>query len=244
MRVAYIMALVLGFSSAANAANLNLLEKDDFDEYGMHFEVIQDPFEKLNRAIYSFNKGLDTVALEPISKVYKKVVPDFAKNRVNDFFVNLSEPVSMINHLLQGNGEGFFQSFSRFLVNSTLGLLGTMDIAGLNGVKKMNTGFADTMANACITSGSYVVLPILGPSSTRDTFGLVLDSVSDPFNYILHKDATLSLKGLQIVHNRDKYAQYLKDIKDLSFDEYTMVKSTYSQKQRKLKNCKPGKNNA
>lgn len=238
-RILLNILIIIAFSLNAFASNL----KEDYDEFGVNTASINDPLESINRGFYQFNKTIDSLILEPTSKFYKAILPNYLKDRVDNAFVNMSEPVSMINHLLQGNFNGFLHTFSRFLVNSTVGIFGIMDVAGSNGMKVYKVTFSDTMVNSCISSGIYLVLPILGPSSARDGFAKIVDSASDPFNYsyVMNSEVNMSLKGLLIVHNRDKYSQYIKDVKDLSFDEYTMVKSIYAQKQKKLNNCKIGK---
>lgn len=143
-----------------------------------------DPYENFNRSMLAFNLALDEAVLEPVSKGYTAVTPEYGRDRVSDFFQNLREPVTLVNDILQGEGERASQSGFRFVLNSTLGLAGLFDVASYNGLDAHKEDFGQTLATWGVDSGPYLVLPILGSTNPRDLFGLGVDSaLLTPTNY-------------------------------------------------------------
>ena len=130
-----------------------------------------DPFESLNRGIYSFNTVADNVVLRPTAKAYKSVVPRPARIGVGNFFANLGEPLNLVNNLLQGKGDAALTSGYRFIVNSTVGVLGVFDIAKLQSIERRHEDFGQTLAAWGVRPGPYLLLPFVGPSNLRDAIG-------------------------------------------------------------------------
>lgn len=143
----------------------------------------RDPYESFNRKMFAFNDGVDRVALKPAATAYKKVLPQFVQTGVNNFFGNLSDLWTGTNNLLQGKGKDGVNDFARFGLNSTLGLLGVLDIGSDVGLPKHNEDFGQTMGAWGVPSGPYLMLPIFGPSTVRDTAGIPLDIAADPWAY-------------------------------------------------------------
>lgn len=143
----------------------------------------RDPFEGYNRAMFKFNDTVDQVALKPVATAYKTVTPSFVQTGVGNFFGNLADVWSAVNNLLQGKGEAGLQDVVRVSMNSTFGIFGLIDIASQAGVPKHSEDFGQTLGWYGVQSGPYVMLPLLGPSTVRDTVALPLDITGDPWRY-------------------------------------------------------------
>ena len=143
----------------------------------------RDPLEGYNRAMFKFNDTVDQAALKPVATAYKKVTPSFVQTGVGNFFGNLSDVWSAVNNLLQGKGEAGLQDVVRVSMNSTFGIFGLIDIASQAGIPKHNEDFGQTLGWYGIQPGPYVMLPLLGPSTVRDTVALPLDMTGDPWRY-------------------------------------------------------------
>ncbi|PLY43559.1 ABC transporter [Janthinobacterium sp. ROICE36] len=143
----------------------------------------RDPLEGYNRAMFKFNDTVDQAALKPVATAYKKVTPSFVQTGVGNFFGNLSDVWSAVNNLLQGKGEAGLQDVVRVSMNSTFGIFGLIDIASQAGIPKHNEDFGQTLGWYGVQPGPYVMLPLLGPSTVRDTVALPLDITGDPWRY-------------------------------------------------------------
>ncbi len=143
----------------------------------------RDPLEGYNRAMFKFNDTVDQVALKPVATAYKTVTPSFVQTGVGNFFGNLADVWSAVNNLLQGKGEAGLQDVVRVSMNSTFGLLGLLDIASQAGIPKHSEDFGQTLGWYGVQPGPYVMLPLLGPSTVRDTVALPLDITGDPWRY-------------------------------------------------------------
>ena len=139
--------------------------------------AVYDPLEPFNRGVYNFNTVFDRYVFLPVIDAYRFVVPQFARNRIHDFFKNLTELRNAANGILQGRPEVASRAIIRFLVNSTVGLLGTFDVATKAGVSQHSEDFGQTLGWWGLGDGPFLVLPILGPSNVRDTTGLVGDTI-------------------------------------------------------------------
>lgn len=143
----------------------------------------RDPFEKFNRAMFSFNDTVDTYALKPAATTYRKVLPGFVQTGVSNFFGNLADIWTGANNLMQGKGADGLSDLTRVALNSTFGILGLFDIASEAGLQKHNEDFGQTLGAWGVSSGPYLMLPLLGPSTVRDTAALPLDIKADPWAY-------------------------------------------------------------
>jgi len=191
-----------------------------------------DPLEDLNRPIFEFNQALDQNLLEPIAISYRDNTPESIKKGINNFFSNLGEVSTLANQILQFKVEDSFITFSRFLLNTTIGLAGIFDPASELGLNKKDEDFGQTLGVWGVPEGPYFVIPILGPSTLRDTAGLYVDMTSD-MNLINNLDtngeiAATSIKAV------DKRVELLPatDLINRAFDPYTTMRSSYLQKRR------------
>lgn len=146
--------------------------------------TIADPYQDFNRSAFAFNQGLDKYAIEPVAKAYGTVTPSFLRDRVSDFSRNLGEPVTFVNSALQGEGTRASDTVFRFIMNTTVGLLGIWDPAAKVGVPAHNEDFGQTLAVWGVPSGPYLVLPLLGPSNPRDALARVVDQAFQPLTWI------------------------------------------------------------
>lgn len=190
-------------------------------------EVNVDPWEGFNRAMFSFNDGLDTYALKPVSQGYKAVMPDMAEKGVSNFFENLADVGTMINNLLQGKFENAGQDLARISFNSTFGLAGLIDVASPMGIEKHEEDFGQTFATWGADSGPYLVLPFFGPATVRDGLGMIPDSLVDP---VRHVDDNGARNALYVTRVIDQRAQLLESEKLISGDKYTFIRDAYLQK--------------
>lgn len=143
----------------------------------------KDPFEGFNRSMFAFNDAIDKAALKPAATAYKKVLPSFVQTGVSNFFGNLSDVWTGVNNLLQGKGKDGASDIGRVALNTTVGILGLFDVASEAGLQKHNEDFGQTLGVWGVPSGPYLMLPLLGPSTVRDTAGLPLDIKADPWAY-------------------------------------------------------------
>jgi phospholipid-binding lipoprotein MlaA len=190
-------------------------------------EVNVDPWEGFNRAMFSFNDGLDTYALKPVSQGYKAVMPDMAETGVSNFFENLSDVGTLINNILQGKFSSASQDLARISFNTTFGLGGLIDVATPMGIDKHEEDFGQTFGYWGASSGPYLVLPLFGPATVRDGLGMIPDSLVDPVRYVDDNGARNALYVTRVIDNR---AQLLEAEKLISGDKYTFIRDAYLQK--------------
>lgn len=198
-----------------------------------------DRWEKSNRKIYAFNKKIDKFALKPTANVYRSTVPTAARHGITNVYNTYNEPLNFLNAVLQGKIKQAFRSVDRFMINATIGIGGIADNATDLGRPEEPEDWGQTFAAWGIESGPYVMLPLLGPSTLRDSFGLGFDFVVHPSDFV--RNATLSPSilwragqiSLRIVNLRDRVSEQGGDaILADSLDEYTLVKSAYLQRRR------------
>lgn len=191
-----------------------------------------DPLESYNRAMFEINEGIDTVLLRPIAQGYRFITPEYARKGISNALRNLGEPVVMLNALLQADFDRFFTSGWRFILNSTLGFAGVYDFAGeYGGLPYRREDFGQTMGVWMDdTDSTYFVLPILGPSTLRDTFGRVVDTFGDPWRYGLQSEERIAIAVMEGISKREELLDPLDELKRTSFDPYSTIRSAYQQR--------------
>ena len=192
----------------------------------------QDPLEGYNRAVYSFNDAVDRTVLKPTATVYKNVVPGFAQTGVSNFFGNLSDAWSSINNLLQGKGEAGATDFGRVAVNSTFGIFGLLDIASEAGMPKHNEDFGQTLGKWGVPSGPYLILPLLGPSTVRDTAALPADIGGDIWKYKEPANWRNIGAAVRIVDTRASLLDASGMLDDAALDRYEFLRDGYLQRRQ------------
>ena len=219
------------FASESDQVNT---QPDDFETSKVEDEIY-DPFEPVNRAIFSFNNVADRVVLEPVAKGYKKL-PSPIQSGISNFLSNLRAPLVVVNQLLQGQGENAIQSSGRFIINSTVGLLGIIDVAEKIGIEEKEEDFGQTLATWGVGDGFYIVLPLFGPSNIRDTSGMLITMVTDPINAYAVSEGEAWLVPMRTAANavdqRSKIIDEVNALRDNSVDYYAAVRSSYYQNRK------------
>ena len=187
---------------------------------------INDPFEDLNRDIFVFNEKLDEKILKPTALVYRKVTPQFARTGVTNFFNNLEEIDTTINQVLQGEIKYAFNDAGRFVINTTIGLFGLIDVASKMGLEKHEEDFGQTLGFWGVSSGPYIMLPFLGPSNPRDLLSRPISSFLSGTFAMEDNDVKFTLVGIDALETRER----LLDAETLIIgDKYMFVKDAYVQ---------------
>jgi phospholipid-binding lipoprotein MlaA len=191
-----------------------------------------DPWENWNRKVYAFNDGLDQAVVKPVATVYRDAVPELLRTGVSNFFGNIGDIGSAVNHLLQGKiGSGLEMGF-RFLTNTVMGFAGVLDPATEFGMLRRNEDFGQTLAVWGVGSGPFVMLPLLGPSTVRDTFGLVADRQVSASNLAASSGDALAITSLEIVELRASLLDATKLFDQIALDRYSFLRDGYLQRRR------------
>lgn len=188
-----------------------------------------DPWEPFNRKMYTFNSALDTAVLRPIAIGYDKVMPDPLQRGVGNFFHNLKSPVTIVNLALQGKFKDSLKGTGRFLLNSTVGLLGFIDVASKAGIPDYDEDLGQTLAVWGYENSRYLVLPFFGPSTIRDGFGTGLDSYIDPVSYAAREKDEYAPMIFSLIHTRASLLPQEALLED-AFDPYVLVRDAYLQR--------------
>ena len=189
-------------------------------------EEINDPFEDLNRDIFIFNEKLDEKLLKPAALTYRKVTPQFARTGVTNFFNNLEEIDTTINQVLQGEIKYAFNDAGRFIINSTIGLFGLIDVASKMGLERHEEDFGQTLGVWGFDSGPYIMIPFLGPSNPRDLLSRPISSFLSGTFAMEDNDVKITLVGIDALETRER----LLDAETLIIgDKYIFVKDAYIQ---------------
>ena len=198
-----------------------------------------DPLEGMNRAIYSFNEVVDGSILKPVAKGYKAIMPNLAVKGVNNFYNNLRDIVTVANDLLQLKIEHAAHDSGRVLVNSTVGILGLIDIHSMSGGERRKEDFGQTLGHYGIGHGAYLVLPFFGPSSLRDGVGLATDTLLiDPIGYVYDVRTRNQLRIVQLVDKRAELLHSSDLLGSASLDPYAFQRDAYIQYREALVNDK------
>ena len=193
-----------------------------------------DPFESYNRAMFSFNDGLDTYLLKPIAEGYDAALPNPIKTGVTNFFSNLGDIFVILNDLLQFKFTQALEDTGRFIFNSTFGLYGLIDVATPMGLEKHNEDFGQTLATWGVADGPYIVLPFLGSRTLRDTTDIFAEIQVNPL-YDIEKDETLyGAIFLQTVDLRYRLLKASNIAEQAAVDKYSFIRDAYLQHRKNL----------
>lgn len=228
----FVLLLLLCFSACSTQ---NLAPEDN------------DPIETVNRGVFWFNDKVDIYLLEPVAKGYDFVVPDPAQTGISNFINNLETPIRLCSDLIQLKFEQFGVHLARFVVNSTVGLLGFIDVAKTQGLEPHYEDLSTAFASLGIPEGPYLVLPFLGPSHVRHAVGRTANGFIHPSNYLslyfdnaVHSTTAdaiaLGYTGLEVIHTRAQLIDAIETAKESSLDYYAFVRAAYFQRRRSLVN--------
>lgn len=239
--------MAIALCGALTACSTSKDVNHNLSRSGYNAAEIYDPLEPLNRAIFTVNGVIDNVVFRPVTQVYRAILPQMARDSIQSFLRNLRSPVDFANNLLQADMEGAGHVLARFLMNSTVGVVGLIDVAETKGYEYRREDFGQTLAVWGAGEGPYVVLPIIGPSNVRDTVGLVVDTVTDPItinNYKTDRDwAQYTRTGLTIVDTKARLMDPMDEIRQNSLDYYAAIRSIYTQfRNAQIQNRATGQN--
>ncbi|MBP7189334.1 MAG: VacJ family lipoprotein [Thiopseudomonas sp.] len=216
-----LMAGCLSLSHSVVAA-----DADDYDDNWDDFGANEDPWENTNRAIFRFNDAVDRWALKPIAKGYQKITPDVVEDGIHNVFRNVGEVKNLANNVLQLKLHDAGVDTARFMFNSTFGVLGFFDVATKMGLQRNDEDFGQTLGSWGVKSGPYVVLPLLGPSTVRDSIALYPDSYVSAYRYVDDVPVRNSVFALNIVDTRAKLLSAERLIRG---DRYRFIRNAYLQ---------------
>ncbi len=189
----------------------------------------RDPWERFNRASFKVNDALDRAVLRPTARAYVKVMPRVVRTGISNVFENLETVTTLVNDALQGKMGAVGQDSARLLLNTTLGLGGLFDPASAAGIEKNDEDFGQTLGAWGVRSGPYVMLPLLGPSTVRDTAGRVPDRFTDPTHYLEDDSTRFAITAVEVVDLRAGLLEYDDDLAQ-SFDRYAFVRNVWMQR--------------
>jgi phospholipid-binding lipoprotein MlaA len=188
----------------------------------------RDRFERTNRAIFKFNLAVDHAVLRPTARTYVKVVPQGARTAVTNFLTNLTYTSTILNDFLQGHVKDGAGDTARLVLNTLFGLGGLFDVATPTGLDRHDADFGQTLGKWGVGSGPYVMLPFLGPSTVRDSFGLLVDEYTEPRAYIKDPYVRWPIFTVDLVDHRSRLLDLDKYI-DAAYDPYAFLRNSWLQ---------------
>ncbi len=193
-----------------------------------------DPLEPWNRKVYAFNDAVDVAVLRPVATVYRDRVPEPVRTATTHFFANIQDAWSAVNLVLQGRPADGLSDVLRFGTNTVFGVLGLFDVATPLGLERHGEDFGQTLGKWGVGPGAYIVWPILGPSSLRDSVGLPLEMRLTPETWVSPEALRYSLTGVRVVNTRANLLQASRLLGDVALDPYVSVRDFYLQRRRSL----------
>lgn len=193
-----------------------------------------DPWENWNRKVFAFNEGLDAYVLKPVATAYANVVPQPVRRGVDNFFANAADAWSAVNNVLQGKGQAAFEDVVRVTTNSFFGIGGIFDVASEIGIPRHKEDFGQTLGRWGFGAGAYVVWPLFGPSTVRDSIALPFDRAASPALLIDDGRTQFSLTVLQVINTRANLLGASQVLDDIALDKYSFLRDAYLQRRRSL----------
>lgn len=193
-------------------------------------EGVHDPLEPMNRRIHAFNDGFDRAVARPVARTYDEVVPGVVDQGVTNFFNNLDDVGVLINSILQLKPRETILTANRLIFNTTIGLYGLIDVAGLMGAEKANEDFGQTLGYWGVGNGPYLVLPFLGPSNLRDTTGRTVDAQYDPVRDFKPNSSRNAAIALQAVDTRASLLGATNVLDTAALDPYSYTREAYTHR--------------
>lgn len=194
----------------------------------------RDPLEPFNRGVYKFNDAIDAAVLKPVASAYRDVTPVRVRQGVGNFFGNLEDAWSFVNNALQFKGQAAIDSLKRFGVNTFVGWGGIFDVASEMAIEKHTKDFGHTLGYWGVAPGPYLVLPLLGPSTLRDTVALPVDLKGDITSNIAHVPTRNTTKAVRVVDNRAALLKASTMLEEAALDRYTFTRDAYLQRRRSV----------
>jgi phospholipid-binding lipoprotein MlaA len=227
--------LLLGLCGCASSATNSVSTGDN------------DPYESTNRKVFALNESLDKHFARPLAVFYTRAIPKPARDGLHNFLTNLGVPVIFANDVMQGESHRAVDSFGRFVVNSSIGIGGLIDVAQKTGIPEHSADFGETLAGYGFNEGPFLVLPVLGPSNPRDAFGYGVDVAIDPMTWVTFRSSTFFKLGKGVAGIADARAENLQTLDQLersSLDLYATERSLYRQhREAEINHGKPNIDN-
>ncbi|TNE58655.1 MAG: VacJ family lipoprotein [Alphaproteobacteria bacterium] len=226
------VALALSPAQAQAAADADDANKEASRQARI---AVNDPFENMNRRFFAFNTGMDHKVIRPTAELYRTGVPKPFRRSIRNFLNNFRTPIILANDLLQGEWKQAENTTTRFLVNSTVGVLGLFDIAAYNGYKFHDEDFGQTLAVWGVGEGPYFVLPLYGSAPPRDMTGIIMDRAFNPLTYLEDTDrtvASVTLTTFDLIDLRAENIENVDSIERTSLDYYATIRSIYRQNRK------------
>lgn len=193
-----------------------------------------DPFESFNRDVYRFNQALDRAVIAPVARAYIRHVPEPARRAVNNFFTNLTGPNVVLNDILQGKFHQAFEDTMRFVFNSTFGIAGLMDVASGKGLVRHEEDFGQTLAVWGVPQGPFLMIPVLGPFTTRALPGAAVSYFTYPLFWVDDLRVTGPMAALGFINLRADAEASIRVVRDTALDPYVFVRNAYLQRRNFL----------
>ena len=201
---------------------------------------VNDPFEPINRGIFAVNRTLDEMFFKPLARIYIALVPEKGRRAVGNIVSNIGAPVVLVNDLLQGDMDRAGVTLSRFLVNTTIGFGGMMDVAADLGAPRHSEDFGQTIGSYGVSSGPFLMLPLFGPSNFRDGLGTVIDGFLDPLGAAINSSEALTRFAVEGLDKRATFLDPSEAIEKTSLDYYASIRSVYMQnREYEIRNGEP-----
>lgn len=209
----------------------------------------QDPWESYNRSMFKFNDALDRALIKPVTLGYVALTPQPVQTCIHNMFNNVGDVWSAFNSFIQGRGVDFFNTLGRVMFNSTMGLGGCIDVASMNGARRIQNDFGTTLGVWGFKPGPYVVLPVLGPSTVRDSFGWAGDAAGYWGMFIatgVEKSVPLrnSITAMKFIDTRANLIDADKLVDRVALDRYSFIRDAYLQRRKAMVDSRHGKNGA
>ena len=192
----------------------------------------RDPLESFNRGVFGFNDALDRGVVKPVATAYQDVTPRFVRKGVNNFFGNLADMWSAVNNGLQLRGQEMGDSIGRVMINTTIGIVGLVDVASELNIERHPADFGLTLGRWGVRPGPFVMLPVLGPFTLREVAALPLDWQGNPVNNISDDPTRYGLTVLNLVDTRATYLKAGEVVDGAALDKYSFMRDAYLQRQR------------
>lgn len=215
------LVCVLALAALAGSASVHAAERQ-----------AHDPYEGWNRAMFAVNEGIDTVIAKPLAKGYDQVAPTPVRAAVGNFFGNIADLMIGVNNLIQGKPGDALNDWGRVLVNTTIGIGGTFDVASEMGLDKHNEDFGQSLGAWGVGEGAYLFWPVIGPRTVRDTAGFAVDSWADPLWYTSPVDTRNWLVGSRFVDTRAALLPTDRIVEEAAIDKYAYIRDAYLQHRR------------
>ncbi|MFN3303417.1 MAG: VacJ family lipoprotein [Roseateles sp.] len=230
LRALALLALVLGLTGCQTVKGVGTRVERAVDKIMGSKGQRLDPWENWNRKVFAFNEKLDEAVLKPVATAYAELVPAPVRTGIDNFFGNIGDAWSSVNLLLQGRFKAGVEQGMRFAVNSTLGLAGLLDIATEAGLEKNSQDFGKTLGHWGMGTGAYIVWPVFGPSSVRDSLGLPLDWQASPAVVFDDGRNKVLITSLNVINTRANFLRAGQMLEGIALDKYTFYRDAYLQR--------------